>query len=63
MWLLIKQRTLLRRAGQLCRSKGQHMQCTIHAALRKTVQRVRRRSANQSSPNSPRGMCTRRSVT
>ena len=35
MWLLIKQRTLLRRAGQLCRFEGQRMQRTIHAALKK----------------------------
>jgi len=34
-WLLIKQRTLLRQAGQLCRSEGQRMQRTIYAALKK----------------------------
>jgi hypothetical protein len=34
-WLLIKQRTLLRRAGQLRRSEGQRMQCAIHATLKK----------------------------
>ena len=35
MWLLIKQRTLLCWAGQLCKCKGQRMQCAIHAALKK----------------------------
>jgi hypothetical protein len=34
-WLLIKQCTLLRRAGQLHRSEGQRMQRAIHAALKK----------------------------
>jgi hypothetical protein len=34
-WLLIKQRTSLRRAGQLHRSEGQRMQRTIHAALKR----------------------------
>ena len=34
-WLLIKQRMLLRRAGQLRRSEGQRMQCAIHAMLKK----------------------------
>ena len=35
MWLLIKQCTSLRRAGQLHRCNGQSMQCAIHAALKK----------------------------
>jgi hypothetical protein len=34
-WLLIKQRTSLRRVGQLHKSEGQRMQHTIHAALKK----------------------------
>ena len=34
-WLLIKQHTYLRQAGQLCWCKSQHMQHTIHAALKK----------------------------
>ena len=34
-WLLIKQRTLLHRVGQLCQSEGRHMQHTIHAALKR----------------------------
>ena len=34
-WLLIKQCTLLRRAGQLRRSEGQRMQRAIHATLKK----------------------------
>jgi hypothetical protein len=33
-WLLIKQHTLLRRAGQLRRSEGRRMQRVIHAALK-----------------------------
>ena len=33
-WAMIKQRTLLRRAGQLCRAEGQRMQRAIHAALK-----------------------------
>ena len=34
-WLLIRQRTLLKWAGQLCRCAGQRMQRTIYAALKK----------------------------
>ena len=34
-WLLIKQRTSLRQAGQLRRSEGQRMQRTIHAVLKR----------------------------
>ena len=34
-WLLIRQRTSLKRAGQLRRCAGQHMQRTIYAALKK----------------------------
>ena len=34
-WLLIKQRTSLRRAGQLRRSEGQRMQRVIYAALKR----------------------------
>ena len=34
-WLLIKQRTLLRRAGQLRQSEGRRMQRAIHAALKR----------------------------
>ncbi len=34
-WLLIKQRTLLRRGGQPRRSEGQRMQRAIHAALKR----------------------------
>ncbi len=35
MWLLIKQRTLLHRAGQLRQSEGRRMQRAIHAALKR----------------------------
>jgi hypothetical protein len=34
-WLLIKQRTSLRRAGQLHQSEGRRMQRAIHAALKR----------------------------
>ena len=34
-WLLIKQRTSLRRAGQLRRLEGRRMQRAIHAALKR----------------------------
>ena len=34
-WAMIKQHTLLKRAGQLCWAKGQRMQRAIHAALKK----------------------------
>jgi hypothetical protein len=34
-WLLIKQRTSLRRAGQLRQSEGRRMQRAIHAALKR----------------------------
>jgi hypothetical protein len=34
-WLLIKQHTSLRQAGQLCQSEGRRMQHTIHAALKR----------------------------
>ena len=33
-WLLIRQRTSLRRAGQLRRAKGTCMQCAIHSVLK-----------------------------
>ncbi len=35
MWLLIRQRTSLKRAGQLRRCAGQRMQHTIYPALKK----------------------------
>ena len=34
-WAMMKQRTLLRRAGQLRRAEGQRMQRAIHAALKR----------------------------
>ena len=62
-WLLIKQRTSLCRAGQLCRSEGQRMQCAIHAALKKDRTARMAQVGESITANLAEGMCTRRSDT
>jgi hypothetical protein len=62
-WLLIKQRTSLRRAGQLRQADGRRMQSAIHAALKKD-RTARTAGVGESIvAELPRGMFTRPSGT